>query len=447
MILLILFIRLVPVIRVPLMPIRIRNRNMPPAIQIRNLSKCFTLGRTALPLSNITERAGMMLRDTARKVKALLRPGGPATDNVFWALKDVTFDVNPGEVVGLLGRNGAGKSTLLKVLSRVTVPTSGTIDFRGRLGSLLEVGTGFHPELTGRENIFLSGSILGMRRREILAKYDRIVEFSEIGRHLDTPVKRYSSGQYVRLAFAIAAYLEPEILIVDEVLAVGDATFQRKCIDRMAELARQGRTILFVSHNLQLVPRLCHRAVYLEKGTVQSIGPSAEVTRLYTDKMLLESQTGDLRDKPRSGDGRAKFVRAAVLDSEGRPVSAFVTGTDMVLKLEIESGEAISGVTLSAVVQTLHGTRIISTWTREVDFDVTLHPGVQGYECRVRDVKIRPGQTILLGFWMATGNGTILDGIESASVLDVIGDDEHAHLSTSQDHGVVYCDYGWKALG
>jgi len=420
---------------------------MPPAIRVQNISKCFTLGRTGLPLSNITERAGMMLRDTARKVKSLLRPGGPATDNVFWALKDVSFDVNPGEVVGLLGCNGAGKSTLLKVLSRVTVPTSGVIEFRGRLGSLLEVGTGFHPELTGRENIFLSGSILGMRRREILAKYDRIVEFSEIGRHLDTPVKRYSSGQYVRLAFAIAAYLEPEILIVDEVLAVGDATFQRKCIDRMAELAKQGSTILFVSHNMQLVPRLCHRAVYLEKGEVQSIGPSAEVTQLYMDRMLKESLAGDLLDKPRTGDGRARFVRCGVLDAEGRAVSAFTTGNDLVVRIEIDSAAAIPDVTLSTIVQTLHGTRIISTWTREVNFDVALQPGVQTYQCRLKNVCIRPGQTILLNLWMATVNGTILDNVENAVVLDVLGDESHAHLSTSQDHGVVYCEYAWKRTG
>jgi len=419
---------------------------MLPAIRVQNISKCFTLGRTGLPLSNITERVGMMARDTLRKVKQLLRPGGPATENVYWAVKDVTFDVNPGEVVGLLGRNGAGKSTLLKVLSRVTVPTSGTIEFRGRLGSLLEVGTGFHPELTGRENIFLSGSILGMRRREILAKYDRIVEFSEIGRHLDTPVKRYSSGQYVRLAFAIAAYLEPEILIVDEVLAVGDATFQRKCIDRMAELAKQGSTILFVSHNMQLIPRLCHRAVYLEKGEVQSIGPSAEVTQLYMDRMLKESLAGDLRDKPRTGDGRARFVRCGVLDAESRPVSAFTTANDMVVRIEIDSSAAIGDVTLSAIVQTLHGTRIISTWTREVNFEVALQPGVQTYECRLKNVCIRPGQTILLNLWMATVNGTILDNVENAVVLDVLGDDTHAHLSTSQDHGVIYCEYAWKRL-
>lgn len=420
---------------------------MPAAIEIRNVSKCFTLGRTGLPLSNITERAGMMARDTLRKIKILLRPGSPATENVYWALKDVTFDVHPGEVVGLLGRNGAGKSTLLKVLSRVTVPTSGTIEFRGRLGSLLEVGTGFHPELTGRENIFLSGSILGMRRKEILAKYDRIVEFSEIGRHLDTPVKRYSSGQYVRLAFAIAAYLEPEILIVDEVLAVGDATFQRKCIDRMAELARLGSTILFVSHNMQLVARLCHRAVYLEKGQVQKIGPSGEVTQLYMDRMLAESLAGDLRDKVRTGDGRAKFIRASIVDAEGRASSTFTSSTDMVIRVEIESAEAIPEATISVILQTLYGTRIISTWTREAGFDVALKPRTQTFECRIVRPPIRPGQTILLNLWMATALGTLLDNVENAVVLDVLTGESQGHLSTSQDHGVVTAVFSWKQIG
>jgi len=224
--------------------------------------------------------------------------------------------------VGVIGRNGAGKSTLLKVLSQVTVPTSGRVERRGRMGSLLEVNAGLHPELSGRENVFLSGSILGMRRREILAKFDKIVEFSEIGRHLDTPVKRYSSGQYVRLAFAVTAYLEPEILIVDEVLAVGDATFQRKCIDRMADLARQGRTVLFVAHNRQLVPRLCQRAVFLEKGRVAAIGDAQAVTQKYLDRLLEDSKVGDRRDKHRTGDGRAKFVRARACDAAGRPTAA-----------------------------------------------------------------------------------------------------------------------------
>ena len=418
---------------------------MQPAIRVQNVSKCFQLGG-APANANLSEGLRNVARNTYRKVRGLLNPGEAATANQYMAIRDVSFDVFPGEVVGLIGRNGAGKSTLLKVISRVTVPTSGRIEIRGRLGSMLEVNTGFHPELTGRENVFLAGSILGMRRREILAKFDKIVEFSEIGQHLDTPVKRYSSGQYVRLAFAVTAHLEPEILIIDEVLAVGDATFQRKCINRMAELARQGRTILFVTHNMQLIPQLCSRAVMLADSKVAAIGPAGEVTQLYLDRLLTESRTGDLRDRPRTGDGRAKFVRAGVRDADGRAISVFVTETDMVVRMEVEAVERFADVTMSVILQSLHGTRVISTWTREAGFDVALQPGIQTFECRMKDVRLRPGQTVILNLWMATGNGTLLDSVENAVVMDVLGDEKHAHLSTSTDHGVVYCEHSWKRI-
>jgi len=204
----------------------------------------------------------------------------PAAED-FWALRGVSFDVGRGEVVGIIGRNGAGKSTLLKILSRITRPTEGMVETRGRIGSLLEVGTGFHPELTGRENIFLNGAILGMRRAEILGKFDDIVAFSEIERFLDTPVKRYSSGMYTRLAFAVAAHLEPEILIVDEVLAVGDAQFQRKCLAKMGDVARGGRTVLFVSHNMTALSSLCQRALWLAEGRLVADGPAGEVVARY----------------------------------------------------------------------------------------------------------------------------------------------------------------------
>ena len=207
-----------------------------------------------------------------------------SADETFWALRGVDFAVQPGEVLGVICRNGAGKSTLLKILSRITPPTGGRVDLHGRVGSLLEVGTGFHPELTGRENIYLSGAILGMRRHEIRDKFDRIVEFAEIGPFLDTPVKRYSSGMYVRLAFAVAAHLNPEVLLVDEVLAVGDATYQRRCIQRMAALAESGMTVLFVSHNMDLIPRLCGKAVLLQAGrvagTLVNVGNVERYTRL-----------------------------------------------------------------------------------------------------------------------------------------------------------------------
>ncbi len=419
---------------------------MNPAIRIQNLSKSFTLGASASGQSNLSESFKRLGKTVASKLGGLFRPGATSNQNVYWALKDVSFDVKPGEVVGVIGRNGAGKSTLLKVLSRISVPTEGQIEVRGRVGSMLEVNAGFHPELTGRENVFLAGSVSGMRRKEILAKFDRIVEFSEIGQHLDTPVKRYSSGQYVRLAFAVTAYLEPEILIVDEVLAVGDATFQRRCIDRMAELARQGRTILFVTHNMQLIPQFCQRAVLMERGKVAAIGPAAEVTQTYMDRLLQDSRVGDLRDKARQGDGRAIFTRAGLTDASGRALSIFPSGDDLVVKLEVEAKEALPDVSIAVVLASLHGTRVISGWSREDNFKIALKPGLQEFECRFKAVNIRPGHTFLIHLNLSTSNGVLVDSVENAIVMDTLGNDRTAHLSTSQDHGMIYCEHNWRQL-
>jgi len=230
----------------------------------------------------------------------------------FWALKDVSFDVEQGEVVGIIGRNGAGKSTLLKILSRITSPTEGSVELHGRVGSLLEVGTGFHPELTGRENIYLSGSILGMKRKEIDAKLDYIVKFSEIEKFLDTPVKRYSSGMYVRLAFSVAAHLEPEILIIDEVLAVGDVAFQKKCLGKMGEVANEGRTVLFVSHNMGAVNQLCDKGIWLDKGQIKMIGDTNDVISTYLSVGDVESgehKWNNVKDAPGNEKIRLHAVR------------------------------------------------------------------------------------------------------------------------------------------
>ncbi len=243
-----------------------------------------------------------------------LRHGGKAAARTeseeFWALRDVSLELAEGDVVGILGRNGAGKSTLLKLISRIMEPTTGEIRIRGRVGSLLEVGTGFHPELTGRENIFLNGAILGMSRAEIRRKFDQIVAFSEIERFLDTPVKRYSSGMYVRLAFSVAAHLEPEILIIDEVLAVGDAAFQKKSVDRMREVAAEGRTVLFVSHNLGLIRALCRRGVLLEGGTVRFDGTAEDAVRTYLDG-LQGTAAGELAPAAGSACGGSRSVHPA----------------------------------------------------------------------------------------------------------------------------------------
>jgi lipopolysaccharide transport system ATP-binding protein len=234
------------------------------AIQVENLSKMYRIGGQQFRYKRFTETMMDTLTAPIRRLRNLGQPIPPA--ETLWALKDVSFEVKEGEVVGIIGRNGAGKSTLLKILSRITEPTEGEVRVYGRVGSLLEVGTGFHPELTGRENIFLNGTILGMKKPEIERKFDEIVAFAEIEKFLDTPVKRYSSGMYVRLAFAVAAYLEPEILVVDEVLAVGDAQFQKKCLGKMSEVAKSGRTVLFVSHNMGAVKTLCSSAILMKNG-------------------------------------------------------------------------------------------------------------------------------------------------------------------------------------
>jgi lipopolysaccharide transport system ATP-binding protein len=249
---------------------------MKPIIRVHNLSKQYAIGARQTVPTTLRES----LTDAIRSPLKHLRLKGRRQEE-FWALKEINFEVRPGEILGVIGRNGAGKSTLLKVLSRITEPTSGSVELYGRLGSLLEVGTGFHPELTGRENIYLNGSILGISRREINRKFDEIVTFSEVEKFIDTPVKYYSSGMYVRLAFAIAAHLEPDILVLDEVLAVGDVAFQRKCLGKMGDVSRHGRTVLFVSHNMQAVRSLCKRVIWLEEGRLHSAGESNEIINAY----------------------------------------------------------------------------------------------------------------------------------------------------------------------
>lgn len=251
-------------------------------IHVKNLSKRYLIGASQ-------DRQDTLRDVLVQAVKTPFQKKKQNDNRVLWALRDISFDVERGSVIGIVGRNGAGKSTLLKVLSRVTDPTSGFGEIRGRVGSLLEVGTGFHPELTGRENIFLNGAILGMKRAEIATKFDEIVEFSEVSKFIDTPVKRYSSGMYLRLAFAVAAHLEPEILVVDEVLAVGDAEFQRKCLGKMSDVADQGRTVLFVSHNMSAILRLTQETLVLEKGKVVKRAPTAEAVDYYLSSGFAES--------------------------------------------------------------------------------------------------------------------------------------------------------------
>ncbi|MGB0600467.1 MAG: ABC transporter ATP-binding protein [Rubripirellula sp.] len=347
----------------------------------------------------------------------------------FWALRDVGFKVDEGEVVGLIGRNGAGKSTLLKILSRITKPTTGKATIHGRVGSLLEVGTGFHPELTGRENIYLNGTILGMSQREIKGKLDQIIDFSEIEKFIDTPVKRYSSGMYVRLAFAVAAHLEPEVLIVDEVLAVGDSSFQKKCLGKMQDVGSDGRTVLFVSHNMGAVRTLCTRGVLLENGRVAADGPVNEVVNRY----LLGATECDVEgwiedDHTRAGTGEAKIRRVQLLNESGDPTPAISMGEDVRVRLTFEVLERIPDAHFEIGIYSEEGIAVAVTH-RDIDHDPeALAVGKHAVEAIIR-ASLLPGR-YRIGASIYRDSGYSIDSLERTIGFEV---DRHG-----KDHARPY---------
>ncbi len=329
-------------------------------IKAVELAKEYHIGGPQRTYDRLGEQVVETLATPFRRVNKLLRgqaSGAAELDEKFWALQNVSFEIKAGEVVGIIGRNGAGKSTLLKVLSRITEPTKGFIDLYGRVGSLLEVGTGFHPELTGRENVYLNGAILGMRKAEIERKFDEIIAFAEIEKFIDTPVKHYSSGMYVRLAFAVAAHLEPEILLVDEVLAVGDVSFQKKCLGKMDDVAQQGRTVLFVSHNMGLLQALCQRGIFLQQGAVHTDGTIVEAIQAYLHT-LEQAGLEDLALRTdRQGRGQVKLVNVEVLGGNGE-AGALTTGAPVRFVFDVEG--AIAGLSCSFTIFNQLGQRVAS---------------------------------------------------------------------------------------
>jgi lipopolysaccharide transport system ATP-binding protein len=333
-----------------------------PAVEIKGLSKAYMIGH-----EQKAQTGTLTIRDNI--VSALSKPkefftGHQLKKEKFWALKDVDLNIEQGDVVGIIGRNGSGKSTLLKVLSRIVEPTAGEAILRGRVASLLEVGTGFHPELTGRENVYFNGAILGMKRREIAAKFDEIVAFSEVEKFLDTPVKFYSSGMYVRLAFAVAAHLDPDILIVDEVLAVGDARFQKKSLGRMKEAAKDGRTVIFVSHNLESVSSLCNKGVYLRDGKVVDIGKTEDVISSY-----MRSVEGNLPDNDfsrRNGPGGLSLKKVWLTNVQNRVVTSITSGTPITINLNVKVDERYqksSHIAVGIGIDDVRGRRITTLYT------------------------------------------------------------------------------------
>jgi lipopolysaccharide transport system ATP-binding protein len=348
-------------------------------------------------------------------------------DSAFWALDDVSFEVKRGEVVGIIGRNGAGKSTLLKILSRITKPTKGHAAIHGRVGSLLEVGTGFHPELTGRENIYLNAAILGMRKAEVEKKFDEIVAFAEVEKFIDTPVKRYSSGMYVRLAFAVAAHMDTEVLLVDEVLAVGDVQFQKKCLGKIGEVAKQGRTVVLVSHNMSTVQNLCSHCIYLKDGHNDFDGAAEDVVTKYLAEIQTDASSRNIKERrDRAGSGRVKVIDFYILDKNRKNQSVLRAGEDYFLVMEYEKTnpqEIITNVVGSIAFTDARNEIVYLVRSNFSNENVTLAMGSTGrIECHIRDFNLAKGSYNSYLF-LSHADVEVLDQLENASEIIVEGGD------------------------
>jgi lipopolysaccharide transport system ATP-binding protein len=417
---------------------------MTPAIRVENIGKCYRVAHER-------QRGGRSFREAiADAVRAPFRRfmngAEPSLAEDFWALKDVSFEVHPGEVVGIIGRNGAGKSTLLKILSRITKPTRGHVQLNGRVGSLLEVGTGFHPELTGRENVYLNGSILGMSRQEIDRKFDEIVAFAEIERFLDTPVKRYSSGMYVRLAFAVAAHLEPEVLIIDEVLAVGDGAFQKKCVGKLNDVAQSGLTVVFVSHSLDLVRRLCSRCLYLNAGRTASLGATDRVLSEYQreNPILLElNKPYSLTTLPRqtSTPGFVRF-ESVTLSSSNEQDNVLHPDQQLTVTITINALHHIRVNSLAILLCGPDKTKLFNADILTLGRSIELRAGPNTIEFSVRQLHLKPNR-YNLGLWIANWPGVTYDYIDYAGELEILPEGD---LIGPPSDGVVTCDFEMRIL-
>jgi ABC-type polysaccharide/polyol phosphate transport system ATPase subunit len=364
------------------------------AVEVENLSKRYRLGELT---------PGRTLREAlSGSLRALGRGRGEQGDQI-WSLRDVTLEVAEGHALGVIGRNGAGKSTLLKILSRITEPTSGVARTRGRVAPLLEVGTGFHPELTGRENVFLNGAILGMSRRDVQRQFDDIVSFAGVERFVDTPVKRYSSGMYLRLAFAVAAHLEPEIMVVDEVLAVGDAEFQAKCLGRMESAEREGRTVVFVSHNLDAIARLCPEAVWLDTGSIQAIGPTAEVLDGYLGAQVNRMTEGNVVD---DHGGPVMLHSVVVTDPTGRPTEVMRRDLPLTIEVRFSVRAPVPGLDLAAFIVNVRGVEVLSEAWGDTAPVRPSDPGM--YVARLEVPPVLNVGDYVVGLWMGSAYETLL---------------------------------------
>jgi len=418
---------------------------MQPIIEIQNISKKYRIG---------ANKSYLTLREQiAQKFKALTkRQHSPFTlhhsrgssPQDFWALKNISLTVQEGEVVGIIGRNGAGKSTLLKILSKITPPTEGKIIMRGRVASLLEVGTGFHPELTGRENIYLNGAILGMTRREIRKKFDEIVAFAEVERFLDTPVKRYSSGMYVRLAFAVAAHLEPEILIVDEVLAVGDAGFQQRCLGKMGEIARGGRTVIFVSHSMPAVRSLCSRGLLIEQGEIIGADSPQVIIDRYVQEWFLpdSSEVPGLR-QDRTGTGAVKLEKVTFINHSGNATNALISGETCAIDFLLHAREPLEAVTIAYTIRDDRAQYLFRPSSDDRGCALGPLHGHVVARCAI------PRLPLVAGRYRITvelrAKGQIADYLEGAAMLHVEAGDFYGSGRVS-NHSPVLLEHDWQLI-
>jgi lipopolysaccharide transport system ATP-binding protein len=412
------------------------------ALSVQNLSKSFRIAhQRGLPGYKTLHDE---LTTLPRRLVQRLRGNGRSTSETFWALKNVSFDVKRGEVLGIIGSNGAGKSTLLKILNRITEPSIGGVDIYGRVGALLEVGTGFHPELTGRENIFLNGAILGMTRTEIKRKFDEIVDFAEVEKFLDTPVKRYSSGMYVRLAFAVAAHLDPEILLIDEVLAVGDAEFQKKCLAKMEDVAaNEGRTVIFVSHNMDGVCHLCSRCILLRNGEIAMAGKTADVVAAYLGSE--QDQAPEIDFAPI--DSEANFKFAGLYNPKGQATTFFSVGEPILLKCSFKVRRQIEGLQLSFAVLNFKHERLFYSTISMADPPISVEAaGEHNISARIPGRLLLPGRySVILA--LHTPKTKLYDIRRQALSFRIVATMADRYDGFSGDElGHVYADVKWQKM-
>ena len=422
------------------------------AIKVEDLGKLYRLGEIGTgTLGHDLNRAWARLRgkeDPSARIGETNDRTARGGSDFVWSLKDVNFEVKQGEVLGIIGRNGAGKSTLLKILSKVTAPTTGRIKVRGRIASLLEVGTGFHPELTGRENIFLNGAILGMTKTEIRSKFDEIVDFSGVERYIDTPVKRYSSGMYVRLAFAVAAFLEPEILIVDEVLAVGDAEFQKKCLGRMKDVStNDGRTVLFVSHNMGAIRNLCTQGLYMKNGGLVTSGPITEVVNYYMNDGAAKSASNNFvnYDISRTGDKQIVFTSASIRNSQGDIDSEFFIGDDITFILNVENCSDLKKSVMGVLVSTNDDIPVLQVLNYDSNYEIIHTDKKETYKVVIKDISLYPDE-YTVSLIIADGSDIIYDYIKECLSFTILAGGKKVNRSLVRESGMFFVSPDWDKI-